>query len=229
MHYWHACFESAIQEIDKTNALAEYCDVWDSSNFLEGVKNGHINEHDPVLMFFIDGVQLYHNKGSDCWIYLWVLLDRSPDLRYKKKYVLLGGFIPSPSKPKNLDSFIFPGMYHLSALQREGMCHWDAIEDAIVDLAPFLVLVTANSPAMAMIFGSIGHHGAYGCHLYCPQKGRHKPGGAQYYPVCLAPLNLDLASSTHLNYDLRTMVVPLAQETEQRYIRVLWCFGLYSM
>ena len=91
------------------------------------VQNSCIKDHDPVLMFLIDSTQLYHNKASDCWIYLWVVLDQSPKLWYKKKYVLPGGFIPGPSKPKNLDSFIFPRMYHLSALQCEGMCMWDVV------------------------------------------------------------------------------------------------------
>ncbi|ETW75713.1 hypothetical protein HETIRDRAFT_422383 [Heterobasidion irregulare TC 32-1] len=194
MRYRHACYNSAMRQINKDHALRDFADVWDGTDFIDAVKNGLIKEYDPVVMFSIDGAQLYCNKGSDCWIYIWVILDRSPDLWYKKKYVLPGGFIPGPSKPKNLDSFIFPGMYHLSALQREGI------------------------PAMASIFGGVGHHGAYGCRLYCPQKGRHKPGGAQYYPACLKPVDSDIASSNHPNYDLRTMIVPTAEETEKRYL-----------
>ncbi|ETW76855.1 hypothetical protein HETIRDRAFT_125856 [Heterobasidion irregulare TC 32-1] len=218
MRYRHACYEKAIKEIYANHSLAEFCDVWHGTDFLDAVQTGHIKPHDPVLMFSVDGAQLYRNKSSDCWIYIWILLDRSPDMRYKKKFVLPGGFVPGPSKPKNLDSFIFPGMYHLSALQREGMCHWDAIDEAVTDSNPFLALGTADSPAMAMIFGGVGHHGAYGCRLYCPQKGCHKRGGAQYYPACLRPCDCEGVPEEPPDYDLRTIKIPSAQETEARYL-----------
>jgi hypothetical protein len=48
----------------------------------------------------MDGTQLYAHKASDCWIYIWVIMDLSPDEHYKKRHVLPGGFIPSPNKPK---------------------------------------------------------------------------------------------------------------------------------
>jgi hypothetical protein len=35
-------------------------------------------------MLLINGAQLYESKQSDCWIYIWVLLDLVLDLRYKK-------------------------------------------------------------------------------------------------------------------------------------------------
>jgi len=58
-------------------------------------------------MFSVDGAQLYAKKASACWIYIWVLFNLSPDRRYKKKHVFIGGFIPGPNNPKNLDSFCF--------------------------------------------------------------------------------------------------------------------------
>ncbi|KAH7917471.1 hypothetical protein BV22DRAFT_989347, partial [Leucogyrophana mollusca] len=93
--------------------------------YLNAVQQGDIKDTDTVLMLSMDGAQLYQNKQSDCWIYIWILLDLSPDLRYKKKYILPGGFIPGPNKPKNVDSFLFPGLHHLAALQREGLRVWD--------------------------------------------------------------------------------------------------------
>ncbi|RDX49535.1 hypothetical protein K466DRAFT_505635, partial [Polyporus arcularius HHB13444] len=47
-----------------------------------------IKPDDLTLMFSVDGAQLYKMKQSDCWIYVWVLLDLSPKDRYKKRYVL---------------------------------------------------------------------------------------------------------------------------------------------
>ncbi|KAF8830954.1 hypothetical protein HHX47_DHR1000245 [Lentinula edodes] len=68
------------------------------------------------------------------------------------------GFIPGPHKPKNIDSFLFPGLYHLSAIQRQGgICMWDALDDAIIDLNLFLAIVSADTPAMACLTGFVGH------------------------------------------------------------------------
>ncbi|KAG1747773.1 uncharacterized protein EDB91DRAFT_1079495 [Suillus paluster] len=76
--------------------------------FLQAVQRGDIKPDDIVLMISLDGAQLYESKLSDCWIYIWVIMNHAPDQRYKKQYVLPGGFIPGPNKPKNVDSFLFP-------------------------------------------------------------------------------------------------------------------------
>ena len=35
-----------------------------------------LKSHDTVLMFSADGAQLFRNKKSDCWIYIWVVYVR---------------------------------------------------------------------------------------------------------------------------------------------------------
>ncbi|KAG1764792.1 hypothetical protein EDD22DRAFT_775674, partial [Suillus occidentalis] len=50
-------------------------------NYLDAVMQGHINENDMALMISMDGAQLYRNKISDCWIYIWVVLDHHPSHR----------------------------------------------------------------------------------------------------------------------------------------------------
>jgi hypothetical protein len=80
-------------------------------DLIEAFWDAHIGEDDIVLMFSIDGVQLYMIKVSVCWIYIWVMLNLAPKRRYKKKkHVLIGGFIPGPNNPKNLDSFLLPSL-----------------------------------------------------------------------------------------------------------------------
>ena len=70
-------------------------------------------------MLSIDGAQIYQSKQSDCWIYICVAHDLAPDKHYKKKYVLPGGFIPGPNKPKNVNSFLFTDLYHAAALMKK--------------------------------------------------------------------------------------------------------------
>src|ERR1700731_1899558 len=97
-----------------------------------------------VLMLSMDSAQLYRSKMSDTWIYIWVLLDHAPDVCYKKKHVLSGGFIPSPNSPKITDSFLLPGIHHVSTIQNEGPQIWDAEHDEKFVLKVFLLVACAD-------------------------------------------------------------------------------------
>ena len=151
-------------------------------------------------------------KQSDYWIYIWVLLDRHPSTRYKKKHVLIGGVIPGPQKPKNIDSFLFPGLAHLSALMREGLPIWDASSGRLFRSTPFLAYVTADGPGLQFVNGLVGHSGRYGCRLYCPIQGRHKPGAGHYYPALLKPISYTINGSSHDDVSLRTLSISRPEE-----------------
>lgn len=141
----------------------QYDNSFDGSDYIEAVKKGHIKPNDMVLMLSIDGAQLYEMKASDCWIYIWAVYDLSPGAPYKKRYVLPGGFIPGPKKPKWIDSFIFVELHHLSALQKEGLKLWDAAQNTVVTSFPFLALGNADGPSLVHLSGLVGHHGRMGC------------------------------------------------------------------
>jgi hypothetical protein len=106
-----------LDEIARNGEIAQYEDFIHGSMYLEAVKSGHIQDTDMILMLSIDGAQLYAHKASDCWMYIWIIFDYSPDLRYKQRQILPGGFIPGPNKLKNVDSYLFSGLHHLSAIQ----------------------------------------------------------------------------------------------------------------
>jgi hypothetical protein len=121
MHYLYLERSCVLSEIEQTGYLGEYSDVLHRTNLIEAFHNTHIREDDLVLMFSMDGAQLYAQKQSACWIYIWVLFNLASDRWYKKKHVFIGGFILGPNNPKNTDSFLFPRLYHLAALQMEGL------------------------------------------------------------------------------------------------------------
>ena len=162
-----------------------YDDVFCGSDYLNAVEDGRIKDYDTVVMLSIDGAQLYRNKKSDCWIYIWIILNLAPDQRYKIRNILPGGIIPGPNNPKHLDSFLFPGLAHLSALQNEGLRIWDGYNRMAAISYIFLLLVLADAIAMAQLTGSVGHHGRKGCRILCELFGRNKPGGPHYYPALL--------------------------------------------
>ncbi|OSD00952.1 hypothetical protein PYCCODRAFT_1370145, partial [Trametes coccinea BRFM310] len=123
---WRARITEELLELLKAGQplgdLKDFC--W-GLDYLQAVQEGVIKPEDMLLMFSIDGAQLYESKMSDCWVYIWVIYELGPEKRYKKRYVLPGAVIPGPEKPKNIESFIFPGLYHIAALQREGLMVWD--------------------------------------------------------------------------------------------------------
>lgn len=167
-----------------------------------------LGSHDTVLMFSADGAQLFRNKKSDCWMYIWVIYDLAPGDRYKKRHVLPGGFVPGPNAPKNFDSFFFPGIYHLSALQREGLPIWDARDKTLHKDYPYLLYVTADAVGISDVSGSAGHHARCGCRLMCDLPGRHKPGTGHYYPALLKPCDCNHRGSNHADIDVNTIKGP---------------------
>ncbi|EKM49948.1 uncharacterized protein PHACADRAFT_200802 [Phanerochaete carnosa HHB-10118-sp] len=164
-------------------------------------------------MLSLDGAQLYRNKQSDCWMYIWILLDRSPDSCYKKCHVLIEGVIPGSNKPKNVDSFLFPGFQHIVALMREGLKIWDATTNHLFLSTLFIAYLAADGPGMQFINGLVGHSRRFGCQLYCPMRGRHKSGAGHYYPVSLKPGGeYNVNGSMHDNVNLRTFIGPRSQD-----------------
>ncbi|THG92857.1 hypothetical protein EW026_g8194 [Hermanssonia centrifuga] len=204
MRYRQRCTEHVLRELGmNNNKLAELSDYIHGTAYLQAVHRGDIGKNDTVLLLSLDGAQLYRSKTSDVWIYIWVFLNRSPDSCYKKQNVMVGGIIPGPKKPKNLDSFLYRGFHHLAALMKEGLVVWDgALEEKFrsnIDLA----FVTADGPGIAYVSGLVGHSGRYGCRLYCPMPGRNKPGTGHYYPAALKPIDYTGgAASTHKDVNL---------------------------
>ena len=200
--------ESIWEQLHQNNGQLDlYDDFCCGSDYLEAVKDGCIEAGDMVLLFSIDGAQLYRNKKSECWIFIWVIFDLSPNTRYKMKCVLPGGFIGGPNNPKHPDSFIFPSLYHLSALQQEGLLIWDGFRKVIFSSKIFLAFVTADTVGMADLNGWVGHHGKYGCRLMCGLPGRHKPGirGGHYFPAMLKPHNFTVAGCDHPDIDINNL------------------------
>jgi len=190
----------------RDGGTGDYDDILSGTAYLDAVENGNIKGYNTVLMFSIDGAQLYRDKKSECWIYIWILLELAPDERYKVRNILPGGIIPGPTAPEHLDSFLFPGLAHVSALQQEGLPLWDSYNQRLALSFLFLLLVLADAVAMAKLTGSVGHHGRKGCRLLCDLKGRNKKGGSHYYPALLRPIGCDNnPSASHPDVDINNL------------------------
>ncbi|KAJ8516333.1 hypothetical protein ONZ45_g6338 [Pleurotus djamor] len=201
------CCQRQTQEIlEKLGRLDGRLDTYDDficgSDYLEAVIDGHIHGDDSLL----DSAQLYRMKHSDCWIYIWVILNLDPKIRYKVKDVLPAGSIPGPESPKNIDSFLFPSLYHLSTIQNDGGLRiWDGGKREISTTRLQLLFVTADSVALAKAAHWVGHLGKFACRIVCGLPGRRKPGAPQYFMSLLRP-DGDTRCGTHGDINLATLV-----------------------
>ncbi|EIW77607.1 hypothetical protein CONPUDRAFT_61883, partial [Coniophora puteana RWD-64-598 SS2] len=167
--------------------IPSFEDYIDGTDYLEGVLDAKIQDNDIVVMSSMDAAQLIDSQQSDVTIYVWIILDYSPDKRYKKKRVLIGGVIPGPNKPSNLESFLFPGFHHVSALQREGLQIWNAYQNRKYLSRVHHLFPLADAQGLIYYNGMCGYCGKNGCRLYCGILGRRKATGTRYYPAMLRP------------------------------------------
>jgi hypothetical protein len=217
MGYRKQYMEKICEELRQHNGIcvSPYRDFFDSSDYLDAVAGKNITSEDMVLMFSIDGAQLYRNKASDCWIYIWVVLDHAPGIRYKKRYVLPGGFIGGLNKPKNVDSYICVGLSHLAAIQKEGLNIWNASRQEVFVSRPFLAAVGADAVGLAPIAGAVGHNGRCGCRVHCPFIGWHKAQGTHYYGAQLKPTGFSVGGCDHDDVDLNTLLAAHSSQSSK--------------
>jgi hypothetical protein len=129
MAYRHERTKDVLQELqDNGNSIAIYSDIVHGAEYLQAYLRGDIKPNDIEVMFCMDGAQLFRDKASDCWLYLYVIMDMAPEIQYKKIYVLPGGCIPGPNNPAHMDSFLFPGFNHIATIQTEGLKIWNAAQ-----------------------------------------------------------------------------------------------------
>lgn len=159
---------------DNTASGQALIDAWD---------NGHIKKGDVALQFSIDGAQLHTDRPSEAWFFIWVIHNLPPNMCYKKAFVIPGAIVPGLQKPWDINSFMFPFLYHIAALQHEGLAIYNTSLDTLVQSCPLVVFRTAVSPGNAFMSGKVGHSGRIGCQLYCEMPSRHHMNDGHYYPV----------------------------------------------
>lgn len=185
-----------------------YDDIMSGVEYLTLHQQLNISGRDTMVSLSVDGAQLYQNKKSDTWIGIWIVNNLAPDLRYKQEYVPMNFTVPGPNKPKHLDSFMFRGLHHLSALQHEnngrGLRVWDAEKNETYDSRVIFALAEADFVALKDLEGSTGHHGAHACQLGCPMQGWHKNSG-HYYPVHHRPTDYTQDDIHRTDVDIRNL------------------------
>ena len=199
MHYLErALAENLKHAREHSGKLARYNDTACGGELLAAWDSGAFGRSDIALQFSIDGAQLRSDQQSEAWVFIWVIHNLPPSMRYKKDFVIPGAIVPGPNKPGDLDSFLFPSLSHVAALQREGLRIYDASTDTVISRSiPCVVFGTADSLGSAAMSGMVGHGGRYGCRLYCDMPGRRRDGDSHYYPAMALPHSYDIPGCSH--------------------------------
>jgi hypothetical protein len=221
MEYRGHATEKMKATVEAEGHIPVYTDYIDGSLYREFEHLGRIRPNDVVVVLSGDGVQLLKMKKSDCWIYVWIILDISPESRFKKRYILPGGFVPGPEHMKNTSSFLFPGLQHFNAISKDGLRVWKATSKSVVDTNPFLGFETADGVALAEMNGTTAHRGFMGCRLLCDHPGRRAEDSSQYYPACLRANGPTVANSDHDDIDPASLPEPSPEDYEARLTKLL--------
>lgn len=114
MHYHAECTEQLFDKLWCNNGFVrKYDDVFCGGVYLDAVQKGWIRPDNTLLIFLINDAQLFENKNMNCWIYIWIIFNLTPDYYYKKNFILPGAIIPGPTSQNILshsyiqDSIIF--------------------------------------------------------------------------------------------------------------------------
>jgi len=129
--------------------------------------------------------------------------------------MFIGGFIPGPNNPNNIDSFLLLGLQHLVLLQKEGLQIWDGTLECELRSKVFLVLLTADGPSMMHITSFVGYHGKHGCHLYCGLAGHREEHGKHYFLAILKPTNYNVEGYVHDDINIKNLPTPSHERYHQ--------------
>jgi hypothetical protein len=86
MDYLVERLEALLAGLQLKGFIDKFDDIACGSEILEAFRDGLINEGDTVLIMLLDGAQLYRNKVSDCWIYIWIITNLPPSLRHSRRH-----------------------------------------------------------------------------------------------------------------------------------------------
>jgi hypothetical protein len=171
-------------------------DIFDSENYKTlkskyvGIDNrlfGHryFDDHrDIALGLSTDGFAPFNKRKSTTWPIILFNYNLPPEIRFHVNQILALSVIPSPKKPQDFDSFLWPFLQELLCLAR-GVRSFDALKGSLFTLHAHLIVVFGDIPAVSMVMQMKGHNGASPCRM-CKIQGLRaldQPGTAHYVPL----------------------------------------------
>ena len=105
---------------------------------------------DIALGLSADGFCPFQKHKKTCWLILIYNYNLSLEIHFWIHHILCVGIVPSPYKPKDFNSFLWPLVEELLKLAA-GIKAFDLSSDEIFILHAFLILVVGDIPAVSMV------------------------------------------------------------------------------
>lgn len=77
MWYLYERTQQVLNEYEEKNKISIINDITASRDYLGSSLAGDISENNVVMMASLNGAQIYEDKDSDCWLYIWVMYHQS--------------------------------------------------------------------------------------------------------------------------------------------------------
>jgi hypothetical protein len=125
----------------------------------------YFSDHrDIALSFATDGFAPFKRRKHTTWILLIFNYNLPPEQRFQKDNILCIGIIPSPKKPWDADSFIYPLMRELLELAT-GVSAYDALSSSLFALHAYVITAFGDIPAVSMLMHMKGHNSLCPCRM----------------------------------------------------------------
>lgn len=141
----------------KDGSGKRHCDVWNGENMEDLEKDGLFQDDtDLALCFATDGEEVLKTRCPfNAWPIIFSCFNLPPEIRYRRSSLLLGGSIPGPKQPKDIDSFLFPIVEELRKVEK-GIMVWDASQNREIKLKVHLILGSSDMVGRSKISKFMG-------------------------------------------------------------------------
>lgn len=172
-------------------------DIYDASLFDELCTQygGAANiANDIFLGISMDGFSVYKNSNYDVWSLVALNLNLAPERRYLTRNVIPLCFIPGPSQPKQLQSFLIPLIEEVEMSVEDGGVDMTFFDGSLRKVRLHILYFSGDQPAVSKASGLTGCNGKSPCqdcriqgfysqsarHYYFPSKIRQSSGSDQF-------------------------------------------------
>ena len=118
--------------------------------------------HDIALGLTTDGFAPWRRRKYTAWPILLVNYNLPPEVRNHQKNLIAVSIIPSPKKPKDIDSFLYPLIEELLTLAN-GVRAYDANLEQLFCLRAFLIVAFGDILAVSLLMKIKGHNAISPC------------------------------------------------------------------
>jgi hypothetical protein len=146
-------------ESDRESGLRS--DYWsgDFHHELMHSKNLFRDETDMAFIASSDGVKVFKSRRSfTIWPILLICMNLPPNERFKRRNLLVVGFVPGPTEPHNLNSFLYPLIQEFLTLDK-GVKAWNGYRGIDFTLKAYICLVTGDMLGRAKLQCFKGNRG----------------------------------------------------------------------